>query len=275
MCGKGGRVTPLEGEGADGVAKDLRALLTAHAQFDNLPALLHCRDGEKVPLLLRVARRELVSVHWELRALLYLGVLLVTGGVGVVALAAGLALSTTHAVAQTSFDFAPPLVVDLGFEAYPHSVDAGDLNEDGFVDVVLAARNNDGRVVVLLGARGGVFQLAELNLAQGKLFEGFQHCQQGRRDFETLDNQIGEMWAREVQARVLTRVGILDEARDILEQGRRALDLVFSQRLGSISLRLNLENLTDSKYLFTQGVEDQRVFKLGRTIGVSVGYSLF
>ncbi|HEV2844716.1 MAG TPA: DUF2157 domain-containing protein, partial [Thermoanaerobaculia bacterium] len=37
---------------------------------------------EKAPLLLRVARRELVSAHWELRALLYLGVLLVTGGVG-------------------------------------------------------------------------------------------------------------------------------------------------------------------------------------------------
>lgn len=37
---------------------------------------------EKAPLFLRVARRELVSVHWELRALLYLGVLLVTGGVG-------------------------------------------------------------------------------------------------------------------------------------------------------------------------------------------------
>ncbi|HSG38219.1 MAG TPA: hypothetical protein VLE27_01160 [Thermoanaerobaculia bacterium] len=37
---------------------------------------------ERAPLLLRVARRELVSVHWELRALLYLGVLLVTGGVG-------------------------------------------------------------------------------------------------------------------------------------------------------------------------------------------------
>lgn len=37
---------------------------------------------EKAPHLLRVARGELVSVHWELRALLYLGVLLVTGGVG-------------------------------------------------------------------------------------------------------------------------------------------------------------------------------------------------
>src|SRR5947199_10576566 len=34
------------------------------------------------PRLLRVARGELLSVHWELRALLYLGVLLVSGGVG-------------------------------------------------------------------------------------------------------------------------------------------------------------------------------------------------
>jgi len=34
------------------------------------------------PRLLRVARGELLSVHGELRALLYLGVLLVTGGVG-------------------------------------------------------------------------------------------------------------------------------------------------------------------------------------------------
>jgi hypothetical protein len=37
---------------------------------------------EGAPRLLRVARRELVSVHGELRALLYVGVLLVTGGVG-------------------------------------------------------------------------------------------------------------------------------------------------------------------------------------------------
>jgi hypothetical protein len=38
---------------------------------------------EGAPRLLRVARRELVSVHGELRALLYLGVLLVTGGAGI------------------------------------------------------------------------------------------------------------------------------------------------------------------------------------------------
>jgi hypothetical protein len=37
---------------------------------------------EKAPVLLRVARGELLSVHGELRALLYAGVLLLTGGVG-------------------------------------------------------------------------------------------------------------------------------------------------------------------------------------------------
>lgn len=38
---------------------------------------------EKAPLLLRAARRELVSVHGELRLLLYVGVLLITSGVGI------------------------------------------------------------------------------------------------------------------------------------------------------------------------------------------------
>jgi len=37
---------------------------------------------EKAPMFLRVARREIVSVRWELRTLLYLGVLLITSGVG-------------------------------------------------------------------------------------------------------------------------------------------------------------------------------------------------
>jgi hypothetical protein len=64
-------------------------------------------------------------------------------------------------------------------------------------------------------------------------------------------------------------------APDILEQGRGSLDLVFSQRLGPATFRLNLENLTDSEYLFTQGVEDQRAFKLGRTAALSVGVNLF
>jgi hypothetical protein len=59
---------------------------------------------DEVPRLLRVARGELLSIHWELRALLYVGVLLVTGGVGLlvkenldrigpVAIAAGIGLA--------------------------------------------------------------------------------------------------------------------------------------------------------------------------------------
>jgi hypothetical protein len=38
--------------------------------------------AEKAPLLLRLARGELLSVHGELRALLYAGVLMIAGGVG-------------------------------------------------------------------------------------------------------------------------------------------------------------------------------------------------
>jgi hypothetical protein len=63
-------------------------------------------DEETRPL--RVARGELLSVHWELRALLYAGVLLVTGGVGLlvkenldrigpVAIAAGIGLAAAAA----------------------------------------------------------------------------------------------------------------------------------------------------------------------------------
>jgi hypothetical protein len=63
----------------------------------------------EAPRLLRVARGELLSVHWELRALLYVGVLLVTGGVGLlvkenldrigpVAIAAGIGLAAAAAL---------------------------------------------------------------------------------------------------------------------------------------------------------------------------------
>ncbi len=66
-----------------------------------------------------------------------------------------------------------------------------------------------------------------------------------------------------------------NEAPDIIEQGRGSLDLVFSQRVRGLAIRLTLENLTDSEYLFTQGDEDQRVFKLGRTVALSFGYNVF
>ncbi|HEY4592740.1 MAG TPA: DUF2157 domain-containing protein, partial [Thermoanaerobaculia bacterium] len=64
---------------------------------------------DEAPRPLRVARGELLSVHWELRALLYAGVLLVTGGVGLlvkenldrigpVAIAAGIGLAAAAAL---------------------------------------------------------------------------------------------------------------------------------------------------------------------------------
>jgi hypothetical protein len=64
-------------------------------------------------------------------------------------------------------------------------------------------------------------------------------------------------------------------APDIIENGRPTLDLVFGQTVGRFGVRLNVENLTDSAWIFTQGSEEQRVFKLGRTVSVSVGYTLF
>jgi TonB-dependent receptor len=66
-----------------------------------------------------------------------------------------------------------------------------------------------------------------------------------------------------------------NEAPDIVEQGRGSVDLVFAQRVRGLGIRVMLENLTDSRYLFTQGAEDQRVFKLGRTVAVSFGYNVF
>jgi hypothetical protein len=103
---------------------------------------------------------------------------------------------------------------------------------------------------------------------------------------KNLFNLTGEVALRGFSARVLfnyfddriSDVGA-NEAPDVIEQGRGTLDLVFSQRWRGLGIRLNLENLTDSEYLFTQTVNDderrQRAFKFGRTIGVSFSYNLF
>ncbi|HVR69715.1 MAG TPA: TonB-dependent receptor [Vicinamibacteria bacterium] len=66
-----------------------------------------------------------------------------------------------------------------------------------------------------------------------------------------------------------------NEAPDIVEQGRGSLDAVFTQELGKLTLRLVVENLTDSRYVFTQGPEEQRAFKLGRHVSVSLGVNVF
>src|SRR4051812_10580777 len=51
---------------------------------DAIPRLVEAGvlPPDEAPRMLRVAGGELLSVHWELRALLYVGVLLITGGVG-------------------------------------------------------------------------------------------------------------------------------------------------------------------------------------------------
>jgi TonB-dependent receptor len=70
-----------------------------------------------------------------------------------------------------------------------------------------------------------------------------------------------------------------NQAPDIVEQGRPQVDLVFSQRFGRFAVRFTAENLTDSDYEYTQGggstLERQRVYKLGRTFGVSFGVNVF
>ena len=69
-----------------------------------------------------------------------------------------------------------------------------------------------------------------------------------------------------------------NQAPDIIEQGRGSLDLVLAQRIRGLGIRLNLDNLTDSDYLFTQtltATETQRLFKLGRAAGLSFSYNLF
>jgi outer membrane receptor protein involved in Fe transport len=99
---------------------------------------------------------------------------------------------------------------------------------------------------------------------------------------KNLLNVMGEAMVRGFSVRALynffddriSDVGA-NEAPDIIEQGRGSFDLVLSQRIRKLNLRLALENLTDSRYLFTQGVEEQRFFKLGRTVMFSLGYDVF
>ncbi|NOT45119.1 MAG: TonB-dependent receptor, partial [Acidobacteria bacterium] len=66
-----------------------------------------------------------------------------------------------------------------------------------------------------------------------------------------------------------------NQAPDVVEQGRGTIDLVFSQRLAGLGVKFSVENLTDVQYRFTQGIEDQRLFRIGRTIALSFGYNVF
>src|SRR5687767_2546978 len=101
---------------------------------------------------------------------------------------------------------------------------------------------------------------------------------------KNLLNLAGEFALRGFSTRVLfnyfgdriSDVGA-NGAPDIIEQGRGALDLVFAQRIRGLGIRLTLENVTDSDWKFTQeGAPDpQRLFRLGRTVALSLGYNVF
>jgi len=60
---------------------------------------------------------------------------------------------------------------------------------------------------------------------------------------------------------------------DIIEEGRNQLDLIFSKRWDVVGFKLSFANLTDQDYKFTQGGQDQRVFKLGRAVSFGVTYN--
>ena len=101
---------------------------------------------------------------------------------------------------------------------------------------------------------------------------------------KNLFNVTAELLVRGFSARALVNyfgdrisdVGA-NQAPDIIEEGRGSFDLIFAQRLRGLNVRLTLENLTDTDYLFTQvGADDpQRLYKLGRTVALSFGYNVF
>jgi outer membrane receptor protein involved in Fe transport len=67
-----------------------------------------------------------------------------------------------------------------------------------------------------------------------------------------------------------------NQAPDIIETGREAVDLVMVQKFAQrFNVRFSVENLTDARYLFTQGDERQRRFKMGRTFGFAFGIDAF
>jgi hypothetical protein len=68
-----------------------------------------------------------------------------------------------------------------------------------------------------------------------------------------------------------------NQAPDIIEEGRGTFDLVLAQRVRQLGIRLTLENLTDSEYLFTQvGARlPQRLFTAGRTVALSFSFNAF
>jgi TonB-dependent receptor len=93
-------------------------------------------------------------------------------------------------------------------------------------------------------------------------------------------NALLEFRPRDFRARVLVNyfddriaeVGALG-LPDTIEEGRATLDVVLSQRFGSLTVRLVGENLTDSLNRFTIDGNQYRLFSLGRSISLGVSYA--
>ena len=71
----------------------------------------------------------------------------------------------------------------------------------------------------------------------------------------------------------ITDVGSLG-LPDIYEAGRGALDLVVSKQFGALGVRLIGTNLNDAVIRYTQGGQDQRTFRRGRSIAFALSYGM-
>jgi outer membrane receptor protein involved in Fe transport len=99
---------------------------------------------------------------------------------------------------------------------------------------------------------------------------------------KNLFNLTGEFTIDGFSARVLVNyfgdrisdVGA-NQAPDVIEEGRSSLDLILGQRIGPFNVRFSADNVTDTDYLFTQGPETQRLFRMGRSFQLSFGVNVF
>ncbi len=89
-------------------------------------------------------------------------------------------LLASGAAAQDGFDFAEPVVLALGFDAFPNSVDAGRIDDDPWIDLILSGRNNTGFAVIFYGTPGGFGPAVQLDM-------GGQTNWAVVRDFNTSD----------------------------------------------------------------------------------------
>jgi hypothetical protein len=99
---------------------------------------------------------------------------------------------------------------------------------------------------------------------------------------KNLFNLTGEFTIDGFSARVLVNyfgdrisdVGA-NQAPDVIEEGRGSVDLILGQRIGPFNVRFSADNVTDTDYLFTQGPETQRLFRMGRSFQLSFGVNVF